>query len=205
MNKLLKNIANWPPLWNLLQDIVGANQWKLSMYPSVFVGKSGKLLDFACSQGNTVLAFVDFEYRGVDVDAEAIVTATERYARYPNIKFYCADILKESLPERDFDYVLFAAAGHHIPHENFKQTIDALLTYLKPGGTLHFFDLIRQPGIDGFTTRMLIRTDQGRFIRTKEKYAQIFSQYNVIDFKYFPSPSDWIIKQEDFVYYALSN
>ena len=203
MKSIILKFLNIPFVWNTLQNVVGANQWKLAMYPSVFTERHGKILDFGCSIGNTTAVFADFHYLGVDIDPIAIMAAKRRYAQYPNIKFHCADILKDKLPEQDYDYILFAASGHHIPDSNIRQTLDALLSYLKPGGTLRFFDIIRQPGKDGFTTRLLTRFDQGKFIRTQAEYEKLFSSYAVIDKKIFESPSNWLIKQQDFVYYAI--
>ncbi len=205
IKKLLVKTANVPIIWNSLQYFVGANQWKFTMYPSVFGEKKGRLLDFGCSVGNTTAAFLDFDYVGIDVDPEAIKGAQARYAGVPHVKFYALDILKDPMPERDFDHVLFAAAGHHISDADLTAVIDRLLSCLKPGGSLHFFDLFKQPGTDSFTTRLLCRFDQGKFIRTKERYGEIFAdkKYNIQEKKVFKSPDGWLIKQQDFIYFKL--
>lgn len=201
---LLKYIVNIPWVWNILQNIVGANQWKWRMYPSVFEDKSGKLLDFGCSSGNTTAVFSDFDYVGVDVDAEAIESAKKKYTSHKNIRFYCVNILENSVPEAPFDNILFAAAGHHFCDKDLIAVMDKLVSCLKPGGHIRFFDIFRKPGIDGFTTRMLIRFDQGKFIRTLDEYNNLFDgRYHVADKKIFPSPNDWFIKQEDFVYMKI--
>ena len=205
LRKILIKIANIPIVWNILQNVVGANQWKLVVYPSVFENQNGKLLDFGCSIGNTTPAFFNFDYIGLDVDSEAILAAQKRYAQHTNVKFYALDITKTKLPEKDFDHILFATAGHHIPDTEITLIIDILLTYLKPTGHLHFFDIFRQPGVDGFTTRLLTRFDQGKFIRTLEQNENIISskKYHITKKKIFYSPDNWLIKQQDMLYLCI--
>lgn len=199
--KIVTKIINIPFVWNTGQNIVGANPWKNRLYPSVFHTR-GSLLDFGCSMGNNTEAFLDFEYHGVDLDPEAIKAAKERWKGRQNVRFTQLDILTDGYKKEYFDNVLFACAGHHISDEKMQPILDALLLNLKSGGELHFFDVIRQPGRDRFITRLIMNNDQGKHMRTKEHYEQIFQPYRVVEQKLFASP-DRLIKLQDMLYIRL--
>lgn len=197
----IKKILNIPFVWNIFQTFVGANAWKLSLYPSVFES-SGKLLDFGCSMGNSTAAFTDFDYWGVDVDCEAITAAGKNWSAYPNIRFVCRDILRDTFTETDFDHVLVACAGHHLSDDVWRKVLAVLFSKLKKGGTLHFFDPLSQPEKDGFITKLFIRNDQGRFIRTLDENKRFFKEYGIAELRIIPSP-DRFIKLEDMLYVRL--
>lgn len=204
VKKALLRIANIPFVWDTLQDIVGANAWKNSLYPSVFKSK-GTLLDFGCSSGNNTEAFLDFEYYGIDLDETAISGAQEKWKGYPHIHFYSLDILKAEFKEDFFDHILFACTGHHLTDEQIKKILPILISALKPTGVLHFFDVVRQPGKDRFITRLVMNNDQGKYMRTIEEYEKIFSPYEAQfrEVKLFPSP-DRFIKLQDMLYVELT-
>jgi len=203
LNQFVKKVVNVPFVWNALQNVVGANPWKNAIYPSVFDSK-GTLLDFGCSIGNGTGSFLDFQYCGVDVDAQAIAAARIRWRNHPNIRFECVDILRQPFGRDSFDHVLFACTAHHLADEYIAPTLDALLACLKPGGRLHFFDVIRQPGKDRFITRLIMHNDQGKHMRTKVDYESIFGAYRdcVAEQRLFRSPDRWI-KLQDMLYVQL--
>jgi SAM-dependent methyltransferase len=172
------------------------------MYPSVFATR-GALLDFGCSMGNNTGDFLDFDYTGLDLDASKIEAARSRWAGRANVRFECGDILV--MPERKarFDHVLFASVGHHLSDEQMPLVIEALLGTLRPGGELHFFDPLNQPGKDRFTTRLIMRNDQGKFMRTVQQYDAMFAPYPVVERRIFPSPDGKPVKLQDMLYLRL--
>lgn len=195
-------VINIPWVWNTFQNLVGADQWKSRIYPSVLRTK-GKLLDFGCSMGNTTASFLDFDYWGVDLDPDAIAAAKKRWHGHENVRFECVDILKGEYKKDFFDHVLFAGTGHHIEDADMPKIIDALLATLRPGGELHFIDVLRQPGKDRFITRLVMNNDQGKNMRTKEQYREMFAPYNVVEEKMFESP-DRLIKLQDMLYFRIA-
>jgi SAM-dependent methyltransferase len=203
LRALATRLVNIPFVWNAAQNIVGANPWKAQVYPSVF-GDKGSLLDFGCSIGNSTGWFLDFEYLGVDIDASSIAAARHRWRDHPNVRFESRDVVRQPI-EQTFDHVLFACTAHHLQDTELEPTIDALMRCLKPAGKLHFFDVIRQPGRDAFTTRLIMNHDQGKHMRTREEYERLFrdGKHRVIQHRVFTSPDRWI-KLQDMVYYELS-
>ena len=125
-NRFFRKITNIPAVWDFLHSFVGAQKWKLSLYPSVF-SESGKILDFGCSVGNDTPGFLGFDYIGVDVNCESIEAAKKKYEKYRNISFVCLDILKQEFKENYFDYVLFACTGHHLKDGELGLVLDKLM------------------------------------------------------------------------------
>ena len=200
---MLKKIINIPWFWKFFQNLVGADPWKLSLYPKVFK-KPGKILDFGCSIGNSVPAFLDFEYYGVDIDKNAIDTAKKTYSKYKNITFSDRDILISPFKPEFFDYILFACTGHHLTTDYLNKCIDVLLKELKPGGELHFFDVIKQVEKDKLITQFFVNYDQGKYMRTIDEYKKIFvpNKYKISNIQIFPSP-DKLIKLQDMFYLKI--
>lgn len=203
-NKIVKKISNIPFVWNVAQNVIGARSWKDDMYPSVFERKGGSLLDFGCSSGNETKMFLDFDYYGVDIDAVAIAAAKEKFKQQTNVQFFNVDIIKDGFKRDFFDHLLFAGTAHHLVDADFEKIITILMQNLKKGGQLHFFDPIRQTEKDNWMTKLIIRSDQGKFARTEETYKTIFDPhvYNIAEWKIFPSP-DRFIKFPDFLYIRI--
>lgn len=203
-NPLVKWFINIPFLWDIAQNVIGENQWKAVMYPGVIDVKGGTLLDFGCSIGNETKAFPEYDYYGVDIDQHAIDAAKATFKDTPHVQFFCLDITKEPFKPDFFDHILFAGTGHHIPDSELAKIIDALLGQLKVGGQLHFLDHIRRPGKDGFFAKLIVKIDQGRFIRTEEDYDRYFDpkKYTITHHELKESPNK-LLKLPDFLYIRI--
>jgi hypothetical protein len=105
----------------------------------------------------------------------------------------------------DFDQIIFGTTGHHLTDQELRLIIETLLSYLKPGGSLHFFDIFRQPNKDGLTTRLLTKNDQGKFVRTLDQYENFFStgNYTIAGKRIFESPKDRLVRLQDMLYICL--
>ncbi|MBI1934583.1 class I SAM-dependent methyltransferase [Candidatus Peregrinibacteria bacterium] len=170
---LIKLILAPPLIWTLSQKIFGCDEQKKTLYRSVFPAPL-KLLDFGCANGNTFGAFQDFDYYGVDIDARLIRHAQKVFAGRRNAHFVCADVCSRPFPEKTFDAILFGTTGHHLEDSLFIKITRALGEMLRIGGSLHFFDTIRAPGEESWLLRLLIALDQGKFMRTEERYRTMF-------------------------------
>ena len=201
-NRLIKKLIHTPFILNFGQNFLGANQYKLELYQQALVGKHGALLDFGCSYGNTTPGFLNFEYHGIDIDEVAIGFAKRKYQAYPNVNFHCLDILKQEFKRNYFDHVLFASTGHHLSDEEFRKILEVLLIHLKPAGELHYFDIFQKPN-DTWTTKLLTRFDQGKYIRTREQSAAFFKNYPVAEMRILPSPEK-LVKLWDFMYVKIT-
>lgn len=174
---IISKILDHPFMWDLSQMIFGCNAQKKRIYSS-FVQNKGKLLDFGCADGNTFEAFKDFEYYGVDINKKLIDYALKRYSSYRNAHFICADILDNTFQQGFFDSVLFAVTGHHIPDEQFLKITAGLSRVLKPGGSLYFFDTIRDKKRKSWLLNFLINMDQGQHMRDHEAYQKMIHDFS---------------------------
>ncbi|OJI07237.1 MAG: hypothetical protein COX02_01825 [Candidatus Vogelbacteria bacterium CG22_combo_CG10-13_8_21_14_all_37_9] len=202
---LFKRLVNFPPVWNTLQYLVGANNFKYQMYPSVFSAKNGRLLDFGCSCGNSTSVFLDFDYTGIDIDPEAIEAAKRKFKNYPQIKFLVADLITGPFQTNFFDHILFAGTAHHLKTAELELITKNLFLSLKPGGEFHFFDPIIQNDKDNLITKLFLRFDQGKNMRSREVLEQFFRSngYDIIETKIFKSPNR-LIKLPDFLYLKIN-
>lgn len=196
------NILANPLIWNISQFIFGSNSQKKELYRSLIKNK-GKLLDFGCANGNTFLAFKDFDYTGLDIDSKAIDYASKHYSAYSNAKFICADILENTLKKESFDSILFAGTGHHIPNDVFFEITKSLSRLLKKGGSLYFVDMIKDKKRTSKLLSLLISLDQGKFHKDQEFYNKnlknfseklkpIYSKTHIISNTLMPQPTYYI-------------
>lgn len=165
INYLLRNQV----LWNMSQAVFGDNEQKIKLYSSL-VQKKGKLLDFGCANGNTFVAFKEMDYTGLDIDPIVIEHAKKLYGHYPNAKFICADILKNTLPKNHFESVLFAATGHHIPDADLFGIFSSLARVMKTNGRLYFVDMITDDNRNSLLLKIIMSLDQGKYHKDIDFY-----------------------------------
>jgi len=140
----------------------------------------------------------------LDIDDKMIEKARQQFKSYPNIKFFTHNVLDGEFKRDFFDNILFASSSHHIADQDLKAIFDALIVNLKPGGELHFFDIIKQPK-DKLITRLLTRYDQGKNIRTLDEYKKFFKDknYQIAEKRIFKSPKA-MIQLWDFLYIKIT-
>ena len=161
---MFDNLLTTPTIWNIIQRFLGAPEFKKRLYSSV-LAPGGRLLDFGCANGHIADAFLRYEYYGVDLDARAIKHAAKTFREHANMHFICADLRGRPFPENYFDEVLLAGTVHHLTEQMFHDILAAMHRSLKPGGTIHIIDPVRQPS-DGWQPRLLRWLDRGGYTRT---------------------------------------
>jgi len=171
----LNKILDIPVVWDLSQAVLGCNRQKRKIYRSIFSGP-GRLLDFGCANGNTFLAFTDFEYYGLDINTNLIEQAKKKYSSFDNAHFINDDIFSQSFALGDFDFVLFAGTAHHLSDEMILKVMAKLGEALRPGGRIYFFDSIREPDRESSFLKFLLDHDQGKFTRNRQQFDQLMGQ-----------------------------
>lgn len=174
---IISKILDIPIIWNLSQQVFGCDAQKKRLYRSVFK-KTGRVLDFGCADGNTFPAFTDFDYYGVDMNTPLIEYAAKKYKHFHNAHFINADILTKPFEPEFFDYVLFACTGHHLKDEDLYPIMTELEYVLKPGGSIHYFDTIKDPRRQSKLLDFLISMDQGKFMRNFEIYKGMINRFS---------------------------
>ncbi len=96
-----------------------------------------RVLDAACGEGygSALLASAAASVVGIDLSAEAVAHASERYAgEHGNLRFVTASVASIPLPDASFDVIVsFETIEHMTEHEAFLREIDRLLA---PDGML---------------------------------------------------------------------
>jgi SAM-dependent methyltransferase len=163
-----------PPVWTLVQKVLGAPEFKSELYRSRLT-PPGKLLDFGCASGHLSDAFSAFEYYGVDLDPVAIRAAERRFPGRPHMKFLAADLRSRPFPRDFFDEIIFAGTAHHLADELLESLLAEMHYCLKPGGKVHLIDPVFQEK-DGWTQKLMRRIDRGRYTRTFEEIRAIIER-----------------------------
>ena len=201
---IIERLARNPFLWTIFEKVFGADEQKKLIYRSAFATNKS-ILDFGCSSGNTTSAFLDFDYTGVDIDADSISYARKRWSKHKNIKFICADLLSNKYPSQKYDFILFAGTGHHLSTDVFLKVNLKLLDLLKPTGQIWFYDILKPGKRCHPLTRLLAAIDRGKFIRNYSEYQKLFSGLSgasVIENKKI-KVTNTLIPQEDYCFFRV--
>ena len=162
-------------LWEFSQVIIGADEAKQQLhYSTLMPPKGAKILDFGCSTGNASAIFLDYDYTGIDIDPLVIDFANYKFRKHPNMKFICTDVMTFNKPHY-FDYIIFGAAGHHIPYTQCVQIFNQFKELLKPSGSIGVFDPVKT-GTESSVLKFVMSIDQGKFHKTYDEYLQLFKE-----------------------------
>lgn len=96
-----------------------------------------RVLDAACGEGygSAMLAAKAASVLGLDVSAEAVAHARNRYGRRPNLAFAIADVTRlDHLPDASFDLIVSFETLEHV--EAQEAMLDSFARLLAPGGML---------------------------------------------------------------------
>ena len=118
------------------------------------------------------MAFVGFDYYGVDLDVDAINFAKAKFKDQPALHFTAADITARPFPEGYFDQVLFAGTLHHLNDVLAKRILVELHFCVKQGGSVHLFDPVLQEN-DRWCQRLMRRIDRGKHSRTTHQVQRL--------------------------------
>src|SRR5271154_5386924 len=135
---LIKGLLSSPIIWDCIQSVLGATQFKRELYLSK-LRTPGKLLDLGCADGHIADAFIEFDYHGVDIDPVAIEAAKRRFRDRPNMHFIAADLCTRPFPPDEFDSILFACTIHHLDDDSLLRLLKELHYCMKPEGIIHIF------------------------------------------------------------------
>jgi len=202
--KVIDVLAGQPKLWDLFEEIFGANKAKGNIYRGVITSR-GKMLDFGCATGNTTAAFLDFDYYGIDINKNYIDRAKVKWAKYKNIRFFCANLLEKPFPDAFFDFVLFSGTGHHLNDKDVNLQMLEIYRILKMKGNLYFFDMIKSNRSQSLMPKLIITVDRGKYVRNESEWLDLFksfSGFSIIEKQLF-SPSKTLFSQPDHLYLKL--
>jgi ubiquinone/menaquinone biosynthesis C-methylase UbiE len=94
-------------------------------------------LDAGCGNGNVIEALLQYgveKIDGVDLSADRVTQAKERFSSNPNIRFFQRSLDKTEFPENTYDRVITRYIFEHVT--NAKEILIELHRVLKAGGKL---------------------------------------------------------------------
>jgi SAM-dependent methyltransferase len=175
----MNTLLSIPVCWELVQGVLGANQFKRELYLSRLRPRC-KLLDFGCATGHIADIFSEFDYYGIDIDPLAIAAAKRRFRDRPNMHFIAADLCTRPFPPEGFDEALFACTIHHLDDQRLQSILRELHYCIKSDGVIHVFDLVRQDN-DGWSQKLMRRLDQGKYMRSLPQIVSLIDALGIFD------------------------
>jgi SAM-dependent methyltransferase len=163
-----------PRLYALTQRAFGAVRAR-RLFVSRFVRPQAgeRILDIGCGTGDILDFLPDVDYVGVDLSADYIRAATERYGHRG--RFLVADVIAADLSGEDpFDVVLSTGVVHHLDDSRAERLFGMSAALLKDDGRLLSWDgafVDGQPRV----ARWLLERDRGEHVRTPDRYVALAS------------------------------
>jgi SAM-dependent methyltransferase len=133
-------------VWVRLYDPVSL-LWRNWLYPdlhrafdralAVCLPRGGRVLDLGCGTGANLERLLALDlpfgsYTGVDLTAEMLARARDKFGDLPNVSFQQLNLLTDPLPEGSFDLVVSTWVFSHLPEP--ERVVEKALARLRPGG-----------------------------------------------------------------------
>ena len=172
MIELIRPILDRPFFYELHNTLIGAKHRSLVLVRDYVRPRPGDhILDIGCGPGNMVPYLESTEYQGVDMNADYIARARQRFG--DKAKFSCQRVSEHSVHELgEFEIVLALGLVHHLDDAEADDLFRLGYAALKPGGRMITMDgcyLPKQSKVE----RYLLDSDRGRFVRTEEQYVKL--------------------------------
>lgn len=154
--------------------------WHRYHWISTFV-KNQKVADLACGEGygSALLAQHAEQVTGVDINAETIQKASEKYQAFKNLKYIQSDVLSTPMPDHALDLVVsFETLEHLTAHQallnEFKRLMkpDGLLVISTPDKTVYS----GSEAHNEFHVKELTQQEFIDLIQSQFKHALFFGQ-----------------------------
>lgn len=156
-------------MWALGAD--HARRVHISKYIQPKVGE--RILDVGCGPADVLEYLPSVSYIGVDFEPNYIATARERFG--DRATFMCKDVtLMQQEDLEPFDTILATGLLHHLSDGEVRTLLDACKKLLKPTGKMVTYDGCRVPNQHPFD-RWMLDNDRGKFVRTRDAYAELAS------------------------------
>lgn len=173
----IKEILSIPQIYTLWQKLIGDYKLRKIYCRDYVKAKNGdKILDIGCGPAN-MLDYLPktINYTGFDNSISYIKNAKKKFPQ-KNYSFFCQNINFAQNFDEKFDIIMANAILHHIDDDEAEKLISFASKNLKNGGKFITLDgcfTSNQSKIK----KWLLTNDRGKFVRTKEDYFKLFSNY----------------------------
>lgn len=170
----LRALLDHPAIFNLSQLVISGGQRATKRWARAWLdARDGdRVLDVCCGTGEFAPLFPTraaphgpglARYLGVDLNAQYIAYARERYGTADGREFGAVDATQLRLPPASFDRALFVNSMHHFPDALNLGILREVARVLRPGGRLVTIDMV---GDDRRAAqRFFLDRDRGEHLR----------------------------------------
>ncbi len=175
MKQLIAKITEIPFLYNSIRCIINGGTFKGKIESLINVKEDDSVLDICCGIGYYSSMFKG-EYVGVDNDKNHIDYAIKKYSSKQK-KFIHQDIQMINFPENSFNKAFMINAVHHFSDEDNIKIFKKIKSFISDEFIIVDADL----SSSNFFQTMLLRYDQGVYLRSLKEHKKLVSQ--VFDIK----------------------
>lgn len=169
-------ILSFPFFFNTIRTYVAGDQHKTKMFVYSVLRKYHvkTVLDFGCGTGDFSQAIPKhIKYLGVDLNEKYIVYAQKKY-RSQEKNFMIQNVIDQAFyKNKKFDAILLISMLHHLSDDELCLILPVLRKITRK--VIVVADLIPNP--DGILRKLMVKLDQGRFIRTPEEKIKTLQKY----------------------------
>jgi ubiquinone/menaquinone biosynthesis C-methylase UbiE len=139
------------PLYDPFLWLLGADKAKRPLIEQAEIESGFRVLDIGCGTGSMVVVIKrmhpDAEIVGIDPDPSAL-SVSRRKARRAGLSIEFDRGFADHMPYADasFDRVFSSFMFHHLAADEKSATLVEIRRVLKPGGSLHLLDFVREHG-----------------------------------------------------------
>lgn len=162
-----------PFLYNLFQDVVGANALRRRIIRNHARARPGdKVIDIGCGPAQILQSLPDVEYFGLDTDPGYIAFAKRSYGDKGTFVIGNTRSVEGDSRFKNADIVIAITVLHHLDDQDALHCIRFAYDALKAGGRFICLDPCWIPN-QGVFSKYIMSHDRGRNIRTEHQYRQL--------------------------------
>lgn len=185
-NEHLRALLDHPALFNLSQLLISGGQRATKRWAQAWLGvrPGDRLLDVCCGTGEFAPLFPPEKmriasYLGVDLNAQYIAYAQERWGGVAGRSFEAVDATRLRLPRGSFERALFVNSLHHFSDELARGILAEVSRVLTPGGRLVVIDMV---GDDTRPAqRFFLDRDRGEYLRPLQAQLMLVEEFFTVE------------------------